>query len=390
MNLQIQKKWETIVLDAFGESYDNYFETVLGPIFIISKCWGEESGSWPDPIINISKFLAETTVDPKKFSEMMELMSADRESHQSVIRNRLVDGLPLAPTSLLYRPFVKIDDNIRVAASPWAVQHQLRFFPWVSLLNSAKRASVNHKPDHWFRAFGQQLELWCRLMANEAQKSTFCKAKFHLPKAPGGVDEVEDVALIEGRAVVLFSVKSRVMTAQAAHEAFSVSKTLDWYKDYFFENKGDDYRGGAVRQLDRRVQMIREGKFEEYGINRNVRILPVIVSYDSLGESDTLYRWLERQCLAEKLLQGPSVGPVTLADIEDFEALMAYVADGKSVVQLLRKRETVAKYRRLDQIIAENPLPQRRKRLPIFEREFKKMTHKIIERLFVNQGKLIV
>jgi hypothetical protein len=275
---------------------------------------------------------------------------------------------------------------VYIASSTWAIQHQIRFAPWAQLMMAAKAASAKKTPDAWFRAFGQQVESWCRDMANAAQASPYCKVRFHMPRTPGGEDEVEDVVVIEGRAIVLFSVKSRVMDAKAARDAISAETTMRWYRDYFFEEKGDDFRGGAVRQLHQRIRLIREGRFTSQGISASARILPVIVTYDSLGESDLLYRWLGIQCAKENLLQGADIGPLTLARVDEFEDLMARAADGKSVVELLRRREGPDKHRRLDQIIAEHKLPTRRRRLALFESAYADVSERVRARLFNPQS----
>ena len=381
-DLAVQATWDAIVADAFGGRYEEFLEAVLGPLYMLSQGWGDESSSWPNPAIDTDKFLAETKVPADRFVEMLKLMSADRETLRETIRKRTKDGLPHAPTALLYQPFVQVTNSIYVAASPWAIQHQVRFAPWAQMMYATKRTSAKGGPDPWFRAFGQLVEAWCRRTAVEAERSPYFRARLHMPATPGGDDEVEDVVLIEGRAVVLFSVKSRVMDAKAAREATSVATTMDWYRDYFFEKRGDDYRGGAVRQLDKRVQMIREGKFEDQGIASTARILPVIVTYDSLGESDPLYRWLEARCAEEGLLQGPDVGPVTLARVDEFEDLMARAADGKSVVEILRRREQSDRYRRLDQVLHEHLLPKRRRRLPFFNDTYHQLVQRILGRLF--------
>ncbi len=378
--------WESLKKNAFGGDYDEFFDSVLGTLFMLSRMWGDKNSRWPEPEIDMSLFLKETSVDPMRFQCLMETLSADRATLSKEARQRTIDGLPHAPTALLYHPFVRMGSNRFVAASPWAVLHQVRFAPWAQLLRSAKGLCPKRSPNSWFRAFGGQLESWCRRLATEAERSPTCRAKFHMPKVPGGADEVEDVVLTEGRAVVLFSVKSRVMEAGAAREAISVSKTMHWYKSYFFEEKGDDYRGGAIRQIDARIRMIQEGRFESQGIMARARILPVIVTYDGLGESDALYKWLEAQCVTEGLLQGSMIGPITLARIDEFEDLMARTADGKSVVELLRRREHADRYRRLDQIIYEHALPRKRRRLPFFNQDWNVLTTRIRERLFRKGG----
>lgn len=60
---------------------------------------------------------------------------------------------------------------------------------------------------------------------------------------------------------------------------------------------------------------------------------------------------------------------------------MARAADGKSVVELLRRREGLDRHRRLDQIVHENQLPKRRRRLEFFNREYQELTTRIKENL---------
>ncbi|HVV51397.1 MAG TPA: hypothetical protein VHO06_17130 [Polyangia bacterium] len=374
--------WERMVTGAFGATYEEFFEGMLGPIFILAQNWGDESRNLPWPMIDVNTFVRETRLPAETFAAMMQLWAADRETLRAQIGKRLRSGLPHAPTALLYRPFVRVAGDTYVAASPWAIQHQVRFAPWARMMEAAKRMSKTGEPDEWFRGFGQQVEDWCRRVATEAQKSKSCKGRILMPESPGGEDEVEDVVLLDGKAAVLFSVKSRVMDAKAAREAVSVEKTMSWYRDYFFEDKGDDYRGGAVRQLDRRIGFIRSGRFEHLGIRKNVTILPVIVTYDSLGETDQLYRWIEVECRSRNLLQGHGIGPLTLGRVDEFEELMALAAGGKSAAALLRRREGSDRHRRLDQIIYEQRPPKGRWRLPFFGEVFARLVKRIVSRLF--------
>lgn len=372
--------WKALASEAFGGPYEEFFEGVLGPLYLLSHMWGDESRGSKLPMIDIKTFRDVTRLPEERFVAMLDLLSADRATHRDTVRKRLRDGMPHAPTSLLYQPFVRLT-GIYIAASAWAIQHQVRFAPWAQLMMAARKTSKKKSPDVWFRGFGQQVEAWCREVADAARASPFCKVRFQMPTTPGGQDEVEDVVLIEGKAIILFSVKSRVMEAKAAREAISPETTMQWYKDYFFEERGDDLRGGAVRQLHNRIRMIREGRFTSQGVSASARILPVIVTYDSLGESDLLYRWIASQCETRGLLQGTDIGPLTLARVDEFEDLMARAADGKSVVELLRRREGPDKDRRLDQIISENGLPKRRKRLPFFAAAFTDLSERIRMRL---------
>ena len=108
----------------------------------------------------------------------------------------------------------------------------------------------------------------------------------------------------------------------------------------------------------------------------------MVVTYDSLGETDVLYRWIEEECRQRGLLQGDEIGPVTLARIDEFEQLMAHAADGRSVVGLLRRREHGDRHRRLDQILGENPLPPNRRRLAFLNENYHSVSARIIQRRF--------
>jgi hypothetical protein len=61
---------------------------------------------------------------------------------------------------------------------------------------------------------------------------------------------------------------------------------------------------------------------------------------------------------------------------------MARIADGRSVFELLRRRQNVDRYRRLDQIVHENELPQKRRHLPFFNSEWNVLTDRLMNRLF--------
>jgi hypothetical protein len=222
------------------------------------------------------------------------------------------------------------------------------------------------------------VEYWCRRTAGEAKVSN-SSARILISESAGSPDEIEDVVVVEGDAAVLFSVKSRLMEARAAREAVSPDLTVDWLENFLFENKGDDHRGGAVRLLNARIDKLRAGQFEKLGLGRASRVYPVIVTYDNLCALDLHYQWLDQKCQDHRLLQQDGVGPLSLARLEEFEDLMALPQQGRSIIDLLRKRESTDKNRRLDQILYEKGRP---KRLPFFELEHTKLQARIMTRLF--------
>lgn len=378
------ENWAKLEEQAFPSSYDDFFEQVLGPMCLIAKQWQTTSG-WSQPIVTVKNFTEHTTLTEEQARLLLKPLVMNREEARVLITQHVGPSkLPHAPSALLHRPLVELAPDHYCVASPWAVINLIHFGGWAHYLGSSK--AVFKSADLWLQAFGGMFESWCRTMAAEAKRSSFCRAKILMPVAPGNPDEVEDVVLLEGNSAVMFSVKARLMHVNASRAAISAKTTLDWYEEYFFEEKGRSYRGGAIRQLDARISMLRRGDFGHLGVSCNLRILPVIVSYDSLGESDLLYRWIESRCATHGLLQQKDIGPVAIASVSDFEDLMARAADGASVVQLLRRRESVDRHRRLDQILEEHKLPQRRRRLPYFMEKYEALIKRIKKSLFSGEA----
>jgi hypothetical protein len=381
-SLATAESWEQLAEEAFGSTYEEFFESCLGPAFLLSRLWGDADGKWSRPLLDLATLLKETKLSRGSFVGFLDKISADRDTHREAIRERVrADGLPHAPTSLLYRPFLRNGD-VFIGASPWAVDQQLRGGVWSLFLEAAKRLPKKKGADEWFRAFGNILEHWCRRIATEASTSARFSATVHMPAKPGDESEIEDVVLIEDGAAVLFSVKGRMMRAEAGREAVSVATTMKWYEDFFFEEKGDDYRGGAIQLLQKRIRRIRAGEFESEGVACTVELWPIVVTYDALGETPLLYRWLEEQCKSRGLLQDAGVRSVTLARVDEFEDLMSRVAAGRSLVRLLRRRQRIDRYRRLDQTLSENLLPKEVRRLDYFNREHEVIADRIRVRLF--------
>jgi hypothetical protein len=211
-------------------------------------------------------------------------------------------------------------------------------------------------------------EEWVRGYATKVKESPSTKIEIVLPTHPGATDEIEDVVVIENNAVVMFSVKGRMVREDIARYSLSRRQLLDWYEKYFFENKNDAFRGGALRQISARIDMLRRGEFEDRGITKNVRVHPVIVTYDSLCENQLLYSWLNEKCKEHRVLQQSNVGKPVLAEVQEFERLIGVAADGGSIVKLLEKRHTQHwADERLEVILSEFDAPLR---LPGYDVEY--------------------
>jgi hypothetical protein len=379
-DLAKERAWDCLQQEAFGSlGFDQFFEAVLGPLYMLASLqWGVVDSSYPLPIVNLRNFFSKTSMPEQEAIALLRSMSGTRSSLRAQIGKRLRDGLPHAPTALLHTPFVEVEPDVLIGSSPGAVLSQLQTGLWWRYLSACKRLDSKNGAERWFSSFGYMVEYWCRRTVREAQK-VHPSARILTSESAGSPDEIEDVVVVEGDVAVLFSVKGRLMDARAAREAVSPDLTVDWLESFFFVNKGVDQRGGAVRLLNARIDKLRAGEFEKLGLGRASRVYPVIVTYDNLCELDIHYQWLDQRCQAHQLLQQKGVGPLALARLEEFEDLMALLGQGKSIVDLLRKRESTDKHRRLDQILYEEGRP---KRLQFFDVEHRKLQARIMLRLF--------
>jgi len=372
--------WDYLRQKAFARlGFDEFFQAVLGPLYMLSSLqWGVVDSSYPVPIINLRDFFSKTSMPAHEAIALLRSMTGTRTSLRDQIGKRLRDGLPHAPTALLHTPFVEVEPDVLIGSSPGAVRSQLHTGLWWRYLSACRELDSKNGAERWFSSFGYMVEYWCRRVAREVQKC-HPSARILISESAGSPDEIEDVVVVEGDAAVLFSVKGRLMEARAAREAVSPDLTVDWLESFFFVNKGVDHRGGAVRQLNARIDKLRAGEFEKLGLSRASRVYPVIVTYDNLCALDLHYQWLDQKCQDYQLLQQEGVGPLALARLEEFEDLMALLGQGTSIVDLLRKRESTDKHRRLDQILYEEGRP---KRLQFFDVEHRKLQTRIMERLF--------
>ncbi|MCG8416621.1 MAG: hypothetical protein MJE77_01605 [Proteobacteria bacterium] len=367
---------------AFNGSFSQYFFCFAQLLLFLSKSWGSDLGN-DYPIIDINSIYSSTRIDVANGRSWFSSIAATREEAREAIKKRLrQNGLPHAPTALLHRPLVILDNDRYVVASPWMIVALVKTGLWARMLLECKRRFG--KAEVWSSAFGDLFEGWCRSVAEDAARQRWFRGELILPSTPGATDEIEDVVLKEGRAAVFFSAKGRLVKESVARWAESRSTLVDWYEEFFFGEKTKDHRVGVVKQLHRRVELLRQGHFEPR-MPRSARVLPVILTYDSLCEDVLLYRWLEERCQVHKCLQQKGVGPLTIARVDAFEELMLRASEGDSVVALLRKRENSWKHQRLDRLLfarAGRKRPGKPKRLPIIEELYTEMRRGIAWELF--------
>jgi hypothetical protein len=142
-----------------------------------------------------------------------------------------------------------------------------------------------------------------------------------------------DVAIDLGTDLVLIEVTAKRVTLKSIVEGDMVSVVQDVTR-LVIEN---------MKQIGRVVTDLTEGRAALPGIDAQFvrRVWPVIVSPDGLFHSPTLRAWCDRR--GGHLLENPpereqEIQPFILLDAEEFEVLMALVADGVSLVKILESK----------------------------------------------------
>ncbi len=375
--LQAEEAWKRLQTAAFGTSFEEYFLTVLGPLYMLSQGWGTNES----PVIDLRKFVSETKVPAESFEVLLKTLSSTRDELAASVK-RDQDGLPLHPVALLHRPLVQVEGCQFIGSSPWQLRNQLHTGLWGKYRDGAKKVFGDKRgAEVWLHAFGDMVEGYCRLVANEAAK-TCTRATFVMSEGIGDHTEVEDIVVVEDDSVLLFSVKGSMMTESASRTAATAAPTISWWERFLFAPKARRHPAGALRLLNDRLRRIRAGAFEKVGIPMDAHVYPIVVTYDSLGEHDLLYRKIEQRRRDEGLLQGRRVAAPILGDVEDFEVLMGRLSHGHSAVEVLSRRIGKGAQRRLDQLLAESTPAGPRRRLEFLERSYRQVVDQIHLRLF--------
>lgn len=375
--------WQEIQNIAFGTDLQTYFETFITPLALLSKGWGTAtpSGLLIQPVMSREYLEDQLATPPNMLDGWISKFSSDRSALQAKIRERMRPDSPVphSPTALYYNPAVSVD-NLLIFTSPWAIRVQLKTGIWFALMDAVKTKYGQRGAVLWTSTFGDLFERWAARVAQSASESRWFRGELLLPSAPGAADEIEDVVVREGRACILFSAKARLVPENVARQAKSRSELVDWYDSFFFAEATGEYRQGAVRLLHDRITLIRDGAFEPR-LPRNIRIVPVLVTYDSLCEHILLYERIRRRCADDGLLQQRDVAPLALARIEDFEDLMSHASGGGSALAILRKRERAWRDRRLDALFAAQRPPIGRRRLPALQQAFDALVERVLSRI---------
>ena len=379
---QTAEDWESLQRSAFGRPYSEHVDRFLGPLAFQAMMWMRD----PRP--------GKPLVTPWNWSEKMEggaepgrvfieSLTGGADAVSTAIRDRSGKNVVRFPFPFYRTPLISFGPGEDVVGvSPGAMNHQLAFGFWGRLLGTLKeQLGDTSGVKTWMGIFGDLFEMYCRWLAQEAQKSeSFPKEAGFLASTMGGEDEIEDLVLAAANRVVLFSCKARLMREEQVRGAESPQALLKWMESFFFEEGGGEQRGGAFRLLERKVAAIRDGRYEPT-IDRNALIYPVVLTYDHVGDSLLISRWLESRLQQLDLLQQPATRLPLVLSADSFEVLMGLAAHGVSILRVLdlcaSEEGGGAMFKHT---ITKNFSAEQRQRLPVLMAEFMRLTQRIKSR----------
>ena len=386
-----ERTWAQIQQEAFGTSFEEYVELFLAPMYILSKGWNDEDRP---PVTMLEQWGCDERERGLCGRWFREASMTLEEAREAFAGRRMESGLLGLTTEFFRKPFVRMNASHFVCLSPWHMRDHVVFGTWGKLNEASKKVLGTSENQRFASAFGYSFERWAGGLAKEASESGAFTGSLILPSAPGAEDEIEDVVVLEGNLVAMFSAKAKLVRETSLKTANFVEDTVEWLHQFFFEDeesaKKRRHRAGAALLLDAKVQKLRNGDYEARGLGRNAIVLPCVISFDNVGESGALYRWLGQQCAERGILSArPNVRPLTVLTPEDYESLMSLGADGLGVCRLLaEKTGPDLAEGPLDQFLYERAPGDKLLRLRSMRPRFERLAGRSIERMQKTMGVL--
>ena len=370
--------WSQVQQRVLGSSISDYVELLAGPLVIQTATWAREGlaeGESRPPELRPEAWLRETKIPAEVGRDFLSSLAVTREeAREELERQRGAHEIVLAPTVFVRRPLVWISETHVAAAAPWFLEDQIRMGVWARFLQYAK--SEYGAFEKWTSAFGDMFELRCVSFVDRALKT---RGRGDIRRAHSATwGKEEDIVLIEGNAIIVISVKASTMPEDRLKGARSIQSVVEWYERFYFGKRAGRRRAGAVHLLQKKVDAIRAGTER---IPPRPKVFPVVLTYDRLSaDNPGAYRWVTTRCNTERLLS--KCEPLTLLDIDDFELLMAVIANGRSLRSILEHKTSGDwRYGRLSLLIHEQ-FTAKDKRLPWAEAAFDDLSARIKRRLF--------
>lgn len=272
-------------------------------------------------------------------------------------------------------PFLRLaNGDLLLLSPPWLLSWLGEGFHY-SALRRAQRADSGTSA-RYQRFAGEITELYALDLARAAvtaPDAVFGEQPYGRSRVGG--ERTSDVAMVFGRDLVLFEIHARRVSAAAAVSGFAADVTLEVSR--LLVEKVDQL-GPSIRAL-----LTGDATLPGIDLKQIDRIWPVVVSVGHVMQTRHLWDYLRETLDAAKAepLAEPSVQPLQIMDISDYEKLLGLVQSGESLPGMLAHK-TNGPYRERDLAVwLHSPgAPSDKPRLSLVESRWQEMTEDLIRR----------
>jgi hypothetical protein len=325
-------------------------------------------------------------------AEACELLSADRRWYQEAFAagGDGPESVAWEIRPFMQRPFLRLENGGLVLLSPRALTSWLSEGFHFRLLDAAQRRNTTkkRKASRRYTAFaGELFETYCLELGHGAYpgERPIGGGRVYGEQRYGkkGEAKTSDVAIHLGTDLVLMEMS--VSRPRADTLIFQDPKAV-----------GEDLRRmiiAKISQLDGCIRSLLNGtatipaEKPEVDVKQIERIWPVIVTAGEVVQNELIWAWIRRESTG--LLNAAKVQPLTLLDIEDYEALMGLVEDGRSLIEILEGK-AARPYRDLELAMWLRDDPKRPKdraaRPSMIEQAFAQATDRAREYIDLSKG----
>jgi hypothetical protein len=287
--------------------------------------------------------------------KLLNLISAERTTFQKELAASGQSRAHIAweTRPLMRHPFLRCENRGLILLSPRAIKSWLSDGFHYRLLDCAQRRSADdpkRKTSRRYTAYaGQLLEVYAvdllRSVHVENAPAGGGRVYGEQPYGEKGEKKTSDVAVDLGLDLVLVEVSASRLRA----DTLLLAERDEAMKDI------DRMIIAKIDQLDKCITGLRSRRRKDRAripanssaidMSRVTRIWPIVVTAGNITQSDPLWRYVSSKTRG-KLAQ-PGVQPLTILDVEDYEALCGIIEAGHSLTNVLAGK-TQAAYRHLE------------------------------------------
>lgn len=313
----------------------------------MTQAWADDESAGARsyiPAANLTDLLRQLHWEERR-EDAVALLAGDRAYYAQRFAElgMSADRLAWEIRPFMERPFLEIGNGGLISLSPRVISSWLTDGFYYRLLNAAqeRNTSKRRKTSRRFTSFaGVLLEEWCFDLATAAfshgRHPGGGRVYSEQPYGNKGKSMTSDLAIHIGTDLVLVEITASRLQAETVVSADASLATADLQRMVINKVKQLD---GCIGALVKGTAEIPAGAPEVLmaGIER---VWPIVVAGGNVSQNEFIWRWLKPKIAGH--LNQAKVQPLTVLDVEDFEALMGAVEHGHSQIGILEGKTTPA------------------------------------------------